>query len=129
MNYFKSVLTGLFVFIVFFMTQTSVNAATFPVPGINVLAKSLLSGQVIVTNTDTNGNFTTEVKEQDGAYNVFFMDENFPPIKIIAKKGIISGRIVVLTDGTTTKDSVVPVKKATPTKALKVTTKKAPKTQ
>jgi hypothetical protein len=97
---------------VFFVKQSSATAATFPLSGVNILLKSLSSGRVTVTSTDTYGTFNTQVSEEAGAYDIYINDESMPPIKISAKKNIVHGRIVILTDDTTTKEpEPLPVKK------------------
>ena len=47
---------------------------------------------------------------------MYISDENMAPIKMVTKNGVISGRVVILTDGTTTQDPV-------PAKPAKKTTK------
>jgi hypothetical protein len=94
-------------------------AAAFPLPGISVLLKSVTSGQVTAIDTDKDGNFNTTVKEGNGIYNLFVGDESMPPIKILAKNGNVSGRIVVLTEGTIAQD---PTPTPIPTPAVKKTT-------
>ena len=110
----------------FFIAQTQAMAAALPLSGVDVLVKSITSGQVLAASTDDNGNFSVKVGETNGSYNVFIGDESLPPVKVIATNNIVSGRIVILTDGTTTKDPVpVPAKKTIPLK--KTTTTKKPK--
>ncbi len=120
-NIFIYIIAGAVSLIIF----TSASAATFPIPGVEVFAKSIVSSQVSVGGADSSGNFTVSVKEENGTYNVFFVDQNFPPVKMTAKGGVISGRIVVLTDGTTTKDPEVIIlkNKSVPVKAIKKVSK------
>ena len=120
-TYFFSIIFSL---VIFFVTGHQVFAGTFPLPNTVVIVKSISNGRVVSTSTDANGNFTTPVPEENGAYNVFFNDESMPPIKIIAQKSTIAGRIVILTDGTTTKDVIPPAsKKVGKNKKAKVSTK------
>jgi len=122
----------IFVFLAFFAAQSPALAATFPVSSVDIFAKSIASSQVVSGRTDNDGNFNITVKEENGAYNIFIGDENTTPIKISAQKSIVSGRIVIMTDGTTTKDPApdvsIPVKKSDPAPAKKPApaTKSAP---
>jgi len=112
----------------FLVAQKSALAAAFPLSGVTLFLKSITSLQVISANTDINGYFNTTVKEENGAYNIFVGDENMPPVKIVAKNGIVSGRILILTEGTTTKDPApVAPKKPAPVKKIKNATTKIKK--
>ncbi len=120
MTHFKFFVFAIITFVVFIMTQTSVLAATYPVSGVLILLKNITTRQVTASNTDDQGNFNVTVPEANGTYNLFIGDESIPPVKITAKDTAITGRIVVLTDGTTTKEPdpipPVPVKIAPPIK-------------
>lgn len=120
-NIFKLIIVCIISIIIY----TPVHATTFPIAGVEVFAKSIISSQVSVGSADSSGNFIVSVKEESGIYNVFFVDQNFPPTKMTAKNGVIMGRIVVLTDGTTTKDPevIVQKKKTVSTKILKKVSK------
>ena len=98
-------------------------AATLPIAGVEVLLKSISSKQVTASKTDSQGNFSASVKEESGAYDVFFGDENVSPVKITASKNVLSGRFVVLTDGSVTKDPI-PAKKSPASKKSKSVKKK-----
>ncbi len=97
-------------------------AATLPFPSVEILLKSIASGKVLSTNTDNNGNFNVGVPEESGAYNLYIGNESLPPVKISAKKNTVSGRVVILTEGTTTKDPTppAPIKKTVPKKTTPV---------
>lgn len=120
LNTIVNLLNFILVFLgLFFIFGNNALASTFALPKVEVYLKSLTSGQVTASRTDMNGNFNTSVGEDSGEYNLFIGDQNMPPIKLIAKKGVVSARIVVLTEGSTTVDPVVKktVKKSTPVKA------------
>ncbi len=124
MNHLKPLIFIIFTYAILLFTNTPVFADTFPVGGVEVFAKSIANSQISVAHTDSAGNFSVFVKEESGAYNVFFVDENFPPTKITAKNNMIDGRIVVLTGGTIAKDpDPVPVKKVAPVKVVKKVSK------
>lgn len=99
-------------------------AATLPVQGVDVLVKSKLSKWVTATKTDNNGYFTMHVIEPNGTYNVFFSDESNEPVEIKAKNAVVAGRIVLLTDNTTTQE---PAEAAIAAMTPKVATNMCPK--
>ena len=108
--------------LVFFSTIRFINAAALPLPGVELLFKSITTKQVTLGKADNDGNFTTAVPEENGIFDIYVGDENTPPVKITAKGKIISGRVVILTEGTTTKDPApLVVKKVTPIKKKVVT--------
>jgi len=124
----KILALGLVIYIGFLGVGQTAFAGAFPLSGVTLFLKSIKSLQVISSNTDADGYFSNTVPETDGAYNLFIGDESLPPVKMTAKNGVITGRIVVLTDGTTTQDpapapvTITPaVKKVTPTVVKKTT--------
>lgn len=119
MNYLKSLKIAVTVFAIFVTTQ-SVVAATIPLPNIDILIKSIATKRVIVSSTDKDGNFSSAVPEEKGEFNVFLNDQSLSPFKMNAKNGIISGRVVILTEGTTTQDPApVKIKKTKISKPIK----------
>jgi len=118
------VFTVILSFIMIF-TGGVATAATLPLPGVEVLFKSVLSKQVTLGKADKDGNFNTQVKEANSEFDIFIGDENLPPVRIMSKGNVISGRIVILTEGTTTKDPApVVVKKPVVKKVKSKTTTK-----
>ena len=102
-------LSKIFVFIFSIIILSSIgqlktSAATLPIQGVPVFIKSLTTGQILSSTTDTSGAFVFNGTETSGSYNLFVNDETMPPIKIDAKNGVLKGRVVILTDGTTTQD-------------------------
>ncbi len=99
-------------------------AATLPVAGVDVIVKNTVSGRVLSTFTDAKGNFRIGSNE-NGMYDIFIGNESLAPVKTQAKNGSVSGRIVILTDATTTTDSQVsqkaicPIPAAQPAKPIK----------
>ena len=115
----KLIVFGLIFSLVVIFSGEVANAATLPLPGVEILFKSVLSKQVTLGKADENGNFNTEVKEANGEFDIFIGDENLPPVRITSRGNTISGRIVILTDGTTTKDPAPVVIKKPITKKVK----------
>lgn len=97
------------VFSVFLGWYLPASAATYPIANVPVLFKSILTKQVVLSNTDENGFFRHDVPEVSGLYDVFVSDGNLNPMKITAKQGVVSGRIVILTDDTAIKGETVPI--------------------
>lgn len=113
---------------VFITIQESAMAATLPLPSVDIILKSIANSQIISANTDNSGNFNVRVQEENGVYDLYVGNESLPPIKISARKNVVSGRIVILTEGTTTKDlvSIPATKKITPAKKPTVIKKSSP---
>ena len=96
----------------FLCIGTTAHAAALPLGGVSISVKSLQTKRVIEIYTDSNGFFKTDVPEKLGFFNIFVADESTIPVMVPARNGVVSGRVVVLTDGTTTKEpDPVPVKK------------------
>ena len=96
------------------MAFSYTSAATFPIPDVQIILKNISTLRIVPSNTDKDGYFSVGVPE--GIYDMYISDENMAPIKMVTKNGVISGRVVILTDGTTTQDPV-------PAKPAKKTTK------
>ncbi|MEI6316662.1 MAG: hypothetical protein WCO65_02980 [bacterium] len=92
--------------------QPMVSAATIPLPNVQIYAKSASTSRFINSTTDIHGSFVFVNVEDSGFYNLFVNDESMPPITLQAHKGVLSGRVVVLTDGTTTQDPPKPITKS-----------------
>ena len=97
------------------MAFSYTSAAAFPISDVQLIFKNISTFKIIPSTTDKDGFFSVGVL--DGVYNMFISDEDMPPVKLTSKNGVISGRIVVLTDGTTTQDPVTkPTKKVSKAK-------------
>ncbi len=113
-------------FALFFAVQAPALAAAFPLPLVEVFLKSLTTRQVVAGNTDENGNFNVRVPEESGEFNLFIGNQNMTLVKMSAKKNIVSGRIVILTEGTVAKDpDPAPAPVITPALAPVVKAKKS----
>ena len=111
MNYFKYVV--LIIMFTLLSMPATMFAAAVPLPNVPVYLKSFSTSKLSNSVTDDNGYFNIYGLEASGAYNLFVNDESMPPIKLVAKNGVVSGRVVILTDGTTTQDPLPakPIKK------------------
>ena len=103
----KSFKTLAFIFATIVASSLSlsvVSAATIPLPNVPVYIKSASTSRIFNATTDSNGLFSFYGTEDSGFYNLFVNDESMSPIRMQAHKGTVSGRVVILTDGTTTQD-------------------------
>lgn len=125
MKYLKPI-SALIVICAFFGAHQSLHAAYYPIPHVDVYAKSISNKRVYAGNTDATGTFNVIVPDESGPeYNIFIQDQNMPPVKLKSKNGTVTGRVVVLTENTVPKDPE-PVSKKAPT-PLSTNVKPTPK--
>ncbi len=87
------------------MFYGSVEAASFPIANMDMIAKRLSDSQTISFKTDDKGAFTI-FDANNNTYYLWLQNEEAPPIKVTATNGKISGKL------TLTVEDPLPAKKA-----------------